>query len=375
MSTSPLVPPAFSPRRLGRPPRPVRSVRLHAGQGDVLMAVHGLEAMRALGVPCLAAAARVYTRCDTASLVQRLLPDLDVRPLTESRHAPHPRYVIVERTSVSTVLRNWLYPDYYVNFPERRLVRSYGYPRPGLAHRWLMRLTDWRYGTPSNRDHETPCYYAIKMWAPLAGRWGLSELDLVRGLYRAYPALRARLLEPVMSGRLRTEVPSAPVAFFPSGRGFQFIPPGFLRRLIEAAKLGEREYLCYFGPRDAAIEEYRRLGLACASCPDVESALGVVARAEVTVTCDSFSSHLAQLAAREHVALMSHDLPLHTVHPAAPSRIVFEPQDCCPCYYTIRDTATTCRAGRPECGVYASERYFRSAVEALHAARAAGTGR
>lgn len=350
-------------------------MRLHAGLGDVLMAVHGLEALRALGAPCLDPQARVYTRSDTASLVQLLLPDLDVHPLSESHHAPHPRYVIVERTSVSTVLRNWLYPDYYVNFSERRLVRSFGYPRPGLWHRWLMRLTDWRYGTPSNRDHETPCYYAVKMWAPLAGRWGLSELDLVRGLYCAYPILRARLLDPVISGTLRTELPSAPVALFPSGRGFQFIPPAFLRRLIEACKLGEREYLCYFGPRDASIEDYRRFGLACAACPDVESALHVIARAKVTVTCDSFSSHLAQLAAREHVSLMSHDLPLHTVHPAAPSRIVFEPQDCCPCHYTIRDTASACRMGRHECGVYASERYFRFAMQALQAALAVGTNR
>ncbi len=362
------APTTFFPRHRWWRPWPLRSVRLHAGQGDVLMAVHGLEALRVLGVPCLAGAARLYTRRDTASLVQWLLPDLEVRLLCDSHHAAHPRYVIVERTSFSTVLRNWLYPDYYINFPERRLARSFGYPRPGLKQRWLMRLTDWRYGTPSNRDHETPCYYAVKMWAPLAGRWGLSELDLVRGLYRAFPRLRARLLEPVTSGSLRRDVPSASVAFFPSGRGFQFIPPGFLRRLIETVGFSPQDYLCYFGRRDETIEEYRRLGLACATCPDVESALCVVVQATITVTSDSFASHLAQLAAREHVALMSHDLPLHTVHPAAASHIVFEPQDCCPCYYTIRDTASACRAGRLECGVYASERYFQAAVQALRAA-------
>ncbi len=355
-------------------PRPLRTVRIHAGQGDVLMAVHGLEALRVLGVPCLDPAARLYTRTDTAALVQRLLPDLEVRPLSESHHAPRPRYLIVEHTSLTTVLRNWLYPDYYVNFPERRLVRSFGYPRPGLGRRWLMRLTDWRYGTPANRDRETPCYYALKMWAPLAGRWGISDIDLVRGLYRAYPVLRARLLAPLASGRLRAPVPVARVAFFPSGRGFQFVPPAFLRRLVDDAGLGAEEYLCYFGPRDPLIEDYRRQGLACVSCPDTDSALVVAARAEVAVTCDSFGSHLAQLAAREHVALMSHDLPPHTIHPAAPSRVVFEPLDCCPCHYTIRDGGATCRAGRPTCGVYANERYFHAAVQALRTALAAARG-
>jgi hypothetical protein len=338
------------------------------------MAVHGLEALRALGVPCFERSACVYTRSDTAALVQRLLPDLAVRPLSESHHSPRPRHVIVEHTSLTTVLRNWLYPDYYVNFPQRRLARSFGYPPPGPGQRWLMRLTDWRYGTPSNRDRETPCYYAIKMWAPLAGRWGLSDIDLVRGLYRAYAVLRARLLEPLAAGVLRAPVPLAAVAFFPSGRGFQFVPPAFLRRLVDACGLHPEEYLCYFGPHDPHIEDYRRLGLACASCPDADSALLAIARAAVAVTCDSFGSHLAQLAAREHIALMSHDLPPHKIHPAAPSRVVFEPLDCCPCYYTIRDRDASCRAGHPACEVYASERYFAAAVQTLRAALAPARG-
>ena len=125
------------------------------------------------------------------------------------------------------------------------------------------------------------------------------------------------------------------------------------------------------GHKDPTREVYRRAGLRCEVCADTDSALLAVSQARVTITSDSFGSHLAQLAAREHLALMSHDLPSHTIHPAALSRIVFEPQDCCPCYYTIRDTATHCRAGRSECGVFAMERYRTAATTALRAALAA----
>ena len=35
-------------------PRALRSVRLHGGQGDVIMAIHGLQALRELGQTILA---------------------------------------------------------------------------------------------------------------------------------------------------------------------------------------------------------------------------------------------------------------------------------------------------------------------------------
>src|SRR5438477_1971693 len=107
--------------------RPIRTVRIHAGQGDVLMAVHGLQALTELGAPFLAPDACVYTRAATESLVRLLLPGVTVAPLTRSAGAAHPRYVIVQHLSWTTVLRNWFTHDWYVNFPERRLLASYGY--------------------------------------------------------------------------------------------------------------------------------------------------------------------------------------------------------------------------------------------------------
>lgn len=351
---------------VGHRPRMIRSVRIHGGQGDVLMAINGLQALIELGVPCLADNAGIYTRTDTAPLIQAILPTIRVVSLQESRGVPHPRYVIVQRTSWSTVLRNWFYTDYYVNFPERRLVTSYGYPPPGVVQRLKMMLTDLRYGTSINRARETPTYYGLKIWAPLAGRWGISDTALMRGLYAAHRTLRQRLLAHAQAlGPPPQEAPVPSIAIFPAGRGFQYVPPAFVVRLITEAKLRSEQYACCFGPNDASIDDYRSAGLPCRITHDPMALLRIVAGARVTVTSDSFVSHLAQLVARQHVALMSHDLPSHTLHPAAASHIIFEPQDCCPCYYTTRSVGTVCQAGRAACGVFAMERYCDTAVATL----------
>lgn len=352
--------------RPARQPKPIRSVRIHAGQGDVLMAINGLQALLDLGAPFLAEDACVYTRTNTESLIRAILPNIRVTSLQESKHVPHPRYVIVQRTSWSTVLRNWLYTDYYVNFPERRLITSFGYPRPGGIQRLRMMLTDLRYGTPINRERETPAYYGLKIWAPLAGRWGISDTELMRGLYAAHRTLRQRLLAHAETlAPEEQEAPAPDIAIFPTGRGFQYVPPAFLMRLIVEAGLRAERYACFFGPNDPSITDYRNAGLPCRITRDPMALLRIVVHAEITVTSDSFVSHLAQLAARQHIALMSHDLPSHTIHPTAASHIVFEPQDCCPCYYTTRSTGAVCQAGRTACGVFTMDRYLASAVITL----------
>jgi ADP-heptose:LPS heptosyltransferase len=98
--------------------------------------------------------------------------------------------------------------------------------------------------------------------------------------------------------------------------------------------------------------------------------LAVIAGSRVVATVDSFGSHVAQLAASRHVALMSHDLPVHTVHPAAPSEIVFEAMPCVPCHYVNRDMQVHCMAGREWCGVFASPSYLVAARRALDRALA-----
>lgn len=360
------TPVPISPGGPQRRRRPIRSVRIHAGQGDVVMAVQGLQALRELGAEVLHPEAVVYTRTDTASLVSMLLPGVHVETLQASAHAGHPRYVIVQHTSWSTVLRNLLYPDFYVNFPERRLVTSFGYPRPGAMHRVRMWLTDMTLATPTNRDRETPDYYALKIWAPLAARWHISNTDLMRGLYMGYRTLRARLEQQAALLEQSGPPLAVPeVAIFPAGRGFQYVPPDFVRQLVREAGLSDARYACWFGPKDPTIGDYERAGLRCLVSDSPESALRVVQRAAASLTSDSFVSHLAQLAARRHIALMSHDLPTHTMHPAAPSDVIFEPQDCCPCFYTIRDPGAVCRAGHTQCGVFTMERYLGRAAAAL----------
>lgn len=76
--------------RPARQPKPIRSVRIHAGQGDVLMAINGLQALLDLGAPFLAEDACVYTRTNTESLIRAILPNIRVTSLQESKHVPHP---------------------------------------------------------------------------------------------------------------------------------------------------------------------------------------------------------------------------------------------------------------------------------------------
>ena len=344
------------------------SVRMHGGQGDVIMAIHGLQALRELGQKILANDAVVYTRSIAAPVARLLLPDVTVKSLEDSKHAPHPRYAVVPRTSWSTVLRNWFYSDWYVNFPERRLLASYGYPRPSALRRAQLWLTDLKLGPGTRWRRETPSYYGLKIWAPLAERFGLTDTDLMRGLYLAHRTLSARLRAGAMA---RADVPA--VAFFPSGKAFQYLPAAFIKDLLLRAGVGPGDYACWFAPGDRWQPDYERAGLHCRTSTTDDELLAVLVSSKATLTCDSYVSHLAQLTARRHIALMSHDLPQHTVHPAAASVVVYEPQDCCPCWYALRETHKTCLAGHAACGVFAMPRYGEAAAAALRAALAAGS--
>lgn len=341
-------------------PRALRSIRLHGGLGDVLMAVNGLQALLDLGAPVLEDSAVIYTRSGVQSMAQRLLPGVTVKSLEDSKHAAHPRYVIVPHTSWSTVLRNWLYTDWYINFPERKLLASYGYPRPGPLRRAQLWLTDLKLGPGTRWQRETPTYYGLKMWAPLAERLGVTDTDLMRGLYRAHHTLSERLRA---AATVRAETPA--LAFFPSGKAFQYLPADFIKNLLARTGVATGDYTCWFAPNDRWMAEYQRAGLNCrVSATDAEL-LAILVSSRVTLTCDSYVSHLAQLAARRHIALMSQDLPQHVVHPAAASTVIYEPQDCCPCWYALRETNSTCLAGRTACGVFAMERYRDTAAAAL----------
>lgn len=347
-------------------PRALRSVRLHGGQGDVIMAIHGLQALRELGQKILTDDAVVYTRSIAAPVVRLLLPDVAVKSLEDSKHAPHPRYAVVPRTSWSTVLRNWFYSDWYVNFPERRLLASYGYPRPGPLRRAQLWLTDLKLGPSTRWRRETPSYNGLKIWAPLAERFGLTDTDLMRGLYRAHRTLSDRLRTAAVA---RADIPA--LAFFPSGKAFQYLPAAFIKELLARAGVAASDYACWFAPNDRWMADYQRAGLNCrVSATDAEL-LAILVSSRVTLACDSYVSHLAQLAARRHIALMSQDLPQHVVHPAAASTVIYEPQDCCPCWYALRETNSTCLAGHTACGVFGMERYRAAAATALRAALAA----
>lgn len=333
--------------------KPLQSVIMNGGQGDVVMAANGLSALLQLGAPVLAPDAVCYVRSLVAPLISWMLPELEVRSITESKGARHPRYYTSANTSWSTVSRNWLGQDYYINFASPRRRGSFGFPALSLSERlqhWLCESKlyaslDWR--------RASPVYYGQRMWTPMAARHGLSELDLLRGLHLTHSKLGQHLRRHAAG----VETPTLPpIALFPVGKAYQTMPPVFATALV--ADLSPDEYACYLAPGDPAIEAYRAAGLRCETAPDLESVLAVVVRSRVVATVDSFISHVAQLAAARHVAFMSHDLPQHTLHPAAPSRVVFTPQSCVPCNYLMRHDVQACAAGRSTCGVYDDPDYL-----------------
>ncbi|MBI5329655.1 MAG: hypothetical protein HZB71_03480 [Betaproteobacteria bacterium] len=339
----------------------LRSIVMTGGQGDVVMAANGLAALLRLGAPALAPEAVCYVRSLAAPLIAWMLPEVHVESISLSKHAPHPRYHTSANTSWSTVARNWFGADYYVNFASPRRRASFGFPIPGgvermqnwLTERCLYASLDWR--------RASPVYYGQRMWTPLAARHGFSEIDLLRGLHQSYQDLRVRLRERAA----RTPLPAGapPVAIFPVGKAYQTMPPAFVAALVEG--LSAQDYACYLAPGDAIIERYRAAGLRCEVAPDLDAVLAVVAHSRVTATVDSFISHVAQLAAQRHVAFMSHDLPQHTLHPAALSQVVFTPMPCVPCNYLVRHDVQACAAGRPCCGVYEDPAYLARGRAAL----------
>jgi hypothetical protein len=345
--------------------RPLQSVLMSGGQGDAVMGACGLHALLALRIDVLAPDAVVYARSVAAPLVATLLDGVAVRSLRGATRPPKPRYYTSAGTSWSTVRHNWFGADWHVNFAESRRRASTGYPAPAAAARLQHWLTDAKlYGRFAWR-RTGPAYYGLQMWAPLAARFGATQIDLARGLYRSYPVLRERLRATALTAEPPPEgIP--PIAVFPVGRSFQTLSPEFAAALL--AGRDDSEYALCFAPGDAMIDSYRAAGLRCIETPTLDAMLAVIAASRVVATVDSFGSHIAQLAASRHVALMSHDLPVHTVHPAAPSEIVFEAMPCVPCHYVNRDVQPLCMAGLEWCGVFASPGYLAAARGAIDCA-------
>lgn len=339
-------------------PKPIRSVLINGGQGDCVMGAIGLDAMLSLAPQAFAPDLTVYTRTYIAPVIQALLPQLPVKLLDEARQAQRPKYYPSSHMSGSTVLRNLFGQDYYVSYNASRERGSHGQASYGWVrdcfHRWsercLFKRTDWQ--------AYTPAYYGQLMWMPLAVAAGCNGMDLQRVLHGNFASLRAKLLAvPQLAGVAGAH---RGVAFFPVGRAFQTQPPGFVRRLVDALSL--EQYCCYFPAQEPRREAYEAEGLRCETANEPWALLRAMVQSAVVVTSDSLSSHLAQLVAPRHVALMSHDLPTHTLHPAATTAPVFEAMPCVPCTYVGMSDSDQCAAGRRNCGVFDSPAYFERAV-------------
>ena len=333
---------------------PLSSVIMNGGQGDVVMATNGLAALLSLDAPVLEKDAVCYTRTLVAPLIAWMLPDVEIRSISESKSACHPRYYTSANTSWSTVRRNWLGKDFYVNFASPRRRASHGFPALQGSERLQHWLTELKLHGSIDWHRASPVYYGQRIWAPMAARLGYSEVDLLRGLHLSYQLLRQRLRSRAASLGQIDDLPG--IAIFPVGKAYQTMPPAFAAQLME--DIPRVDYACYFAPADSAIDHYRAAGLRCEVTADLGAVLSIVANSRVVATVDSFISHVAQLVARRHVAFMSHDLPQHTVHPAAPSELVFHALPCVPCNYLMRHDVQHCASGFTRCGVYDDPAYL-----------------
>ncbi|MCB1737330.1 MAG: hypothetical protein KDI42_04310 [Gammaproteobacteria bacterium] len=341
---------------------PLRSIIMSGGQGDAVMAANGLHALLQLAPSILAADATAYTRSIATPIIAALLPELRATSIEQSHGTAHPRYYTSAGSSGSTLLRNWFGADYYVNFAVPRRMASRGYAPADWLTRGFEKLNEWKLFGSHDWRRVSPAYYGLRMWTPVAAALGFNAVDLFRGLYQSLPVLRARLLahaaaQPVTIRPLR-------VAIFPLGKAYQTMPPEFVAALVDG--LDSTEYACYFAPDEPAMGRYQAQGLHCEITADVNAVLHAVTASEVVATVDSFVSHLAQIGARRHVAFMSHDLPEHTLHPAAASQRVFTPMPCVPCNYSLRENHNLCADGRPACGVYSDAAYLAHGRALLH---------
>lgn len=342
--------------------KPVGSVVMNGGQGDVVMAACGLHAMLLLAPEVFASGLTCYTRSYIAPVIATLLPECRVVEIENVREAQHPRYYTSANTSGSTLLRNVFGSDYYINFSAGRRRASFGAEPQGTFERMGQFLTDLAMFRSTSWRRHTPAYYGLRMWAPLAERAGKTEIDLLRSLHRSFPVLKERLVRGAQAARAQVGE-RAKLAIFPVGKSFQTIPAEFLVKLV--AKAGVEDYRCYFPAGNPRQADYEGMGLRCGIANSTEELLGNMAAADVVIACDSLPSHLAQLVARRHLALMSHDLPQHTLHPAADSLTTFVPMPCVPCRYVNIGYQTECVAKLPHCGVFDDERYLADAARKL----------
>ena len=344
---------------------PVRSVLMNGGQGDVVMATVGLIALQTATPQAFAPDLHVYTRTLVQPLIATLLPNATVESLDAAKNAASPRYYTSAKTSWSTTARNWLGADWYVNFAERRRWASTGHPGPSTALRVQPNLTD-RQLLGSADPSGAPTYYGTKMWEPLARAHGMSMIDFVRQLGPTWALVRERM--HAFAHDTDAERFSQSVVVLPVGQSFQTAPPEFVARLH--ASLPGVALTCAFAPGEKARTGYEAAGLPCTTTDSVAELVAAICVSPVVLTVDSFASHIAQFAAKRHVALMSHDLPQHTLHPFAPGHTVFTPLQCSPCVYLGREAAGECAMGQRACLAFGSSGYLADATRAVQSALA-----
>ncbi|MET7013220.1 glycosyltransferase family 9 protein [Uliginosibacterium flavum] len=342
---------------------PIKTFVTSGGLGDVIMAVFGLHAFILASPESLKKSSSLYVKGILHPIASALLREISIKPAA-GRPKRGATYNTFSNSSWLKTIKMLLTRSRWNNFPDRRNW-FYGHPGFTFSGRILRMANDWILDRRLSWRREPPIYYGLKMWGPLAPAAGITDTDILSAMHRSFPILRQRAAEYIHA--IPAEINSAKLAIFPLGKSFQYAPPAFIKKLVDSLDSANIDYACYFAHGDEKdMKSYEDIGLRCICVNSIDASLSIMAQAKVTVTVDSFAGHLAQIAAQNHVILISHDLPEHVVHPATPSLKIFEAMPCSPCLYRERAKDKVCAAGRTFCGAFSSDTYLNKATDAIH---------
>jgi len=257
----------------------------------------------------------------------------------------------------------------------RRFAAPYGRAVIKSWNRWTLRdrLNSFLYALADR----TGVVYSPP-WDSLSAYQGYSEtilIPLLRGV--ALPDFIAQVEADHASISQRiaalprncvdaaSELSAGTVLVFPTGTGRQFVPIEWARRNLPQA-------IFAIHARDAERGEWQISGLKTViySTPDEIAAVGAVAA--VTVTTDSFPSHVLQYSGGNIVVLITGTERSRVVSPGFKGQVVEAVAPCYPCPHLERRGFPKCKAGFKACLNWESPEYTSRILELVGCAERGG---
>ena len=247
-------------------------------------------------------------------------------------------------------------------------------------------IKTWNRWTP--RDRLNSFLYAIAdrtglvyspPWDSLSAYQGYSETMLIpslRGVALPDFIAQAETDHASISQRIRefarncgnaaSELSAGTVMVFPTGTGRQFVPIDWARRNLPQAVFAIHN-------RDEERREWQNSGLKTViySTPGEIAAIGAVAA--VTVTTDSFPSHILQYSGGNIVVLITGTERSRVVSPGFKGKVVDSVASCHPCPHLERRGFPKCKAGFQVCLNWNSAEYTEKVLQLIGSIGAQGS--